>query len=355
VSAAAATIAARGAARSRVLRRVALAALVLGAGLIALPLLVLLALGVALDEQSGQRPAGEGPPAVYLPLYAAAARAYRVSAFALAALHASESSYGADPAAWRPNAAGAIGPMQFLPATFARYRDAYRAATRPAAYPHRCAPHGCITDDFDAIMAAAAFLHDHGAGPHLDARTLQAFAAYKGTPPASLPAARAAYQLAEQLQAAAAGGQDGLSLTGPAGPVLERIAALADQLAAAKIPYCYGAGHVTPATPTVGVYCHDAANHHIAGSTYHGLDCSSAVSLLLQHAGLDLPTLTSSQFMHYGQPGPGRHLTIWANPDHVFLTLDGRAWGTSNSVPYGGPTWAPHTTIGFTPVHPEGL
>jgi len=26
--------------------------------------------------------------------------------------------------------------------------------------------------------------------------------------------------------------------------------------------------------------------------------------------------------------GPGRHVTIWSNPGHVFVTIDGRDWGT---------------------------
>ncbi len=130
---------------------------------------------------------------------------------------------------------------------------------------------------------------------------------------------------------------------------------VANEIAAAHIPYCYGGGHVTPARPGHGTYCHNEANEHISGSAYDGLDCSSSVSMLLQLSGVNTPTLDSTEFMSFGDPGPGRYLTIWANPDHVFVTLDGDDWGTSNSIPYGGPGWAPQDTAGFTPRHLAGL
>ena len=119
-----------------------------------------------------------GIPAVYAPMYAAAGSAYGVNPYVLAALHQTESDYGRDPSAFVPNSAGAIGPMQFLPSTWAAYRGAYRpiAGQRPARYPHVCAPHGCVTDDFDSIAAAADYLHQLGADAGLDQRTFDAAA-----------------------------------------------------------------------------------------------------------------------------------------------------------------------------------
>ena len=137
-------------------------------------------------------------------MYEAAASYYHVDPYVLAALHETESDYSRDPSAFTPNSAGAIGPMQFLPATWAGFANAYRpiAAERPSSYPHECAPHGCITDDYDSIAAAADYLHQLGADAGLDQRTLNALISYKGTPPASVPYARETFTLAQQLEAA---------------------------------------------------------------------------------------------------------------------------------------------------------
>jgi hypothetical protein len=339
-------------------RRWAAWAAAIAAGLIALPIVVLLAVVVALSSFSAPGTVGtaDGIPAVYAPMYQAAASAYHVNPYVLAALHKTESDYSRDPSAFTPNSAGAIGAMQFLPSTWVSYADAYRpiSAQRPAQYPHECSPHPCITDDFDSIAAAGDYLHQLGADTGLDQRTLNALISYKGTPPASIPYARETFALAQQLESAnsAAGGT---LLQPPSGPLLGRLIAVADEIAAARIPYCYGGGHVTPARPTHGTYCHDRANQFIPGSAYDGLDCSSAVSMWLQLSGIQTATLDSSGFMSFGQPGPGAHVTIWANPAHVFATIDGRDWGTSDSNPYGGPGWAPQTTVGFTPRHLAGL
>ena len=78
--------------------------------------------------------------------------------------------------------------------------------------------------------------------------------------------------------------------------------------------------------------------------------------MLLQQAGVNTATLDSSGFMGFALPGVGVRFTIWANPAHVFcLSSTGRGWGTSDSNPNGGPGWAPHTTVGFTPRHLAGL
>jgi hypothetical protein len=330
----------------------------LAALLVALPIVVLLAVVLAISSTSPPGTVGTagGIPAVYAPMYQDAASAYHVNPYVLAALHKTESNYSTDPAAFRANSAGALGPLQFLPSTWAGYANAYRpiAADRPAHYPHVCAPHGCITDDFDAIAAAAGYLHRLGADSELDQRTLNALISYKGTPPASIPPARETFALAQQLQAANAT-RTGTPIAPPSGPLLTRLVTVANEIAAARIPYCFGGGHITPARPSHGAYCHNAANVHISGSAYHGLDCSSSVSMLLQLSGINTPTLDSTEFMAFGDPGPGTHLTIWANPTHVFVTLDGDDWGTSDQNPSGGPGWAPQSTAGFTPRHLAGL
>jgi hypothetical protein len=109
---------------------------------------------------------------------------------------------------------------------------------------------------------------------------------------------------------------------------LASILSAADALGAMDLPYNYGGGHVTPARPTGG-----------QDGPFLGLDCSSTVSWVLQHAGFKLPTMTSTGFMYWGAPGPGE-VTIYANPTHVWLDIGGRAFGTSGFArPNGGPGW----------------
>jgi Transglycosylase SLT domain len=149
-------------------------------------------------------------------------------------------------------------------------------------------------------------------------------------------------------------GQDGAgcmpqdSATGVAGGV----AAAADQLAAMHVPYNYCGGHITPARPTGG-----------QDGTFLGLDCSSAVSWVLQHAGLRLPTITSGEFMTWGDPGPGSTVSIYANPGHVFMKINGRYFGTSgfgHPAAGTGPAWltinpSAAYIAGFVVRHPPGL
>jgi Transglycosylase SLT domain len=339
-------------------RRLAARAAPVAAAVIATPVVLLLALVVAISGPSSPATVGsaDGIPAVYAPMYEAAASAYHVNPYVLAALHETESDYSRDPSAFAPNSAGAIGPMQFLPATWAGFRNAYRpiAAQRPSSYPHVCAPHGCITDDYDSIAAAADYLHQLGADGGLDQRTLNALISYKGTPPASVPYARQTFTLAQQLEAANVTSA-GTVVQAPSGPLLARLVTVADEIAAARIPYCYGGGHTTPARPSHGTYCHSASNQFVSGTAYDGLDCSGAVSMLLQLSGVNTPTLDSTGFMSFGDAGPRQQFTIWANPAHVFVSIEGRDWGTSDANPSGGPGWAPHTTVGFTPRHLPGL
>jgi 3D (Asp-Asp-Asp) domain-containing protein len=64
-------------------------------------------------------------------------------------------------------------------------------------------------------------------------------------------------------------------------------------------------------------------------------DCSGATSFVLYGAGLlDSTALDSTGLESYGLPGPGRWITIYANPAHVWLVIAGIAFDTAS---YGGP------------------
>lgn len=89
-----------------------------------------------------------------------------------------------------------------------------------------------------------------------------------------------------------------------------------------------------------------------------GYDCSSATSYVLIKAGLLQGVLNSVRFANYGEPGPGRYVTLWVKPGHhVFLTICGLRLDTSGGRVSEGPRWrATERSIdGFIPRHPPGL
>jgi cell wall-associated NlpC family hydrolase len=88
-----------------------------------------------------------------------------------------------------------------------------------------------------------------------------------------------------------------------------------------------------------------------------GYDCSGAVSYALAGAGLLQAPLTSGDFMHYGIPGPGRWLTIYANPGHVYAVIAGLRWDTVGDARGSGPRWHPLDAYpqGFSARHLPGL
>jgi len=119
-----------------------------------------------------------------------------------------------------------------------------------------------------------------------------------------------------------------------------------NQIAGHKYNYEWGGGHNVGFQPTAGV-------GHGSGPGV-GYDCSGAISAILHAAGMLRAPLVASQFMSYGQPGPGgkNDLTIYASPGHVFAELGGRFFGTSMSNPGGGAGWFQRAqTAGYTIRH----
>jgi hypothetical protein len=119
--------------------------------------------------------------AKFYPIYAAAQRAFGVNWLLIASVHKQETAFSTHPTTYRGlNFANCCaGPMQFNvtngpSTTWDRYREAWRRAERPGAYPHRTDQHPSVYDDFDAVMAAGALLRDSGAGVRLDATAWRA-------------------------------------------------------------------------------------------------------------------------------------------------------------------------------------
>jgi hypothetical protein len=102
-------------------------------------------------------------------------------------------------------------------------------------------------------------------------------------------------------------------------------------------PYVWGGGH---------------------GSFYsRGYDCSGSVSFALFGGGLIPRPLTSGELEHWGAPGPGKWITVYANPGHTFVEIAGLRWDTVGDEKGTGPRWHLPTssTAGFVARHPPGL
>jgi hypothetical protein len=88
-------------------------------------------------------------------------------------------------------------------------------------------------------------------------------------------------------------------------------------------------------------YCYAGGHQAWKSSCY---DCSGSVSYALHGGGLLATPEDSTQFESYGAPGPGRWITIYADPSHAFMVVAGRGFNTANfggpNIPAGtGPRW----------------
>lgn len=78
-------------------------------------------------------------------------------------------------------------------------------------------------------------------------------------------------------------------------------------------------------------YCVGGGHGQWKSSCY---DCSGAVGYVLHAAGLLSSAEPSGALESYGSPGPGRWVSVYADPGHAFIVIGGRAFDTAN---YGGP------------------
>jgi len=107
--------------------------------------------------------------------------------------------------------------------------------------------------------------------------------------------------------------------------------------AIADFPYIWGGGH--------------------GSFVANGYDCSGSVSYALAAGGLLSAPLVSGDLAHWGEPGPGRWITIYANAGHTFMDVNGMWFDTAGrSGPYAS-RWlvAQPSLEGYAVRHPAGL
>jgi cell wall-associated NlpC family hydrolase len=107
----------------------------------------------------------------------------------------------------------------------------------------------------------------------------------------------------------------------------------------AHLPYRFGGGHGT-----------------FIDTAY---DCSGSLSFVMAAAGLLKITETSGQLESYGDPGPGKWVTIFATGGHTFAYIAGLRFDTV-ALAEGGSRWsnrsADEPDLGsFVERHPPGL
>jgi peptidoglycan hydrolase-like protein with peptidoglycan-binding domain len=123
------------------------------------------------------------------------------------------------------------------------------------------------------------------------------------------------------------------SSTGGEG-VVSRVIAAADEIATR--PYVWGGGH--------------------GSFVSSGYDCSGSVSYALHGGGLLSSPEDSTGLESFGEPGPGRYITIYANAEHAWMTIDGRRYDTV-ALAETGTRWSDGmaSTGGYVVRHPAGL
>jgi cell wall-associated NlpC family hydrolase len=117
---------------------------------------------------------------------------------------------------------------------------------------------------------------------------------------------------------------------------VQEIIAAGDRIA--TTPYLWGGGHGAWVSPG-------------------GYDCSGSVSYVLHAAGLLASPEVSGDLASWGDPGPGRWVTIYANNGHVWMVIAGLRFDTRSllATPYS--RWNPTSASpdGYAIRHPPGL
>jgi peptidoglycan hydrolase-like protein with peptidoglycan-binding domain len=129
-------------------------------------------------------------------------------------------------------------------------------------------------------------------------------------------------------------GESSSSSTGEGSGVVARVIAAGDEIATK--PYVFGGGHGSFASA--------------------GYDCSGSVSYALHGGGLLSSPEDSSQLESYGEAGPGKDITIYANAEHAFMVIDGKRFDTI-AQQETGTRWSSSmsSTGAYVARHPAGM
>lgn len=148
------------------------------------------------------------------------------------------------------------------------------------------------------------------------------------TPPASALVSHSSGGESSSTSSSAGGGE------AEGSGVVARVIAAADEIATR--PYVWGGGH--------------------GSFESEGYDCSGSVSYALHGGGLLSSPEDSTGLESYGEPGPGRYITIYANAEHAYMVIDGKRFDTV-ALAEGGSRWGGSSNDGggFVERHPAGL
>jgi cell wall-associated NlpC family hydrolase len=116
---------------------------------------------------------------------------------------------------------------------------------------------------------------------------------------------------------------------------VQRVVAGANAIA--NFPYVFGGGH--------GSFVDNA------------YDCSGSVSYALAAGGLLSAPLTSGELESWGAPGPGRYITVLANPGHTYMYVNGILFNTAGRSGVYASRWQMRSidNSGFVARHWPGL
>ncbi len=282
-------------------------------------------------------------PARYLELYRAAGARYGLDWAILAGIGKVECDHGRDPSPsctvhGAVNEAGAGGPMQFIASTWSRYGVSVEGSGAPDRW-----------NPADAIYGAANYLRAAGAPSDYEA----AIYAYNHARwyVAEVLRWASAYRAGSEAPSASVAGAD-LGLARETGTPVRFIAGERAQLDP-------GEPHVAliPAGVPAAVQALLVAGNELQDLPYGPAghpdplgaseeDCSSTVNYVLYRAGLrPLAEILArnplaQSYVGWGDPGPGRWVTIYAAAAptaHVFIVIAGMRLDTSHDGTDVGP------------------
>jgi hypothetical protein len=198
-----------------------------------------------------------------------------------------------------------------------------------------------VDGQFGPVTASRVRAWERSSSLPVDGRVTRADAAtlrgQLGTDAAALQQTGGAQPVAALAVQNATLGVDGKAIA-PVGAPPQVVAVIAAANAIVGKPYRYGGGH--------------------GNWSDSGYDCSGSESYALHGAGLVSRALNSTEFMSWGEAGPGAWITSYASSGHSYLVVAGLRFDTGwNNASSSGPKWSAtmRPGVGFTQRHPAGL